>query len=736
MQKKGEVSMHKYGGKEYSYTQKRLSIFSFVALMLLAVTIGVTLAFFFNSDFASSLLKMSGRVKITAVGKGKGYNSIEDTDTCNLVINLQDGYEVLIPGMEIEAYANVKVHKSTTMPLIRAKFSLELYDENGVAYNPIADSDNIVGDLEYQLNNCIESLGNWYKHIDNYYYYVGDNEISTPASNTKLKEVDATTSDTIVHFINSPIKFPTFVSSNYSAFGVKMIVTFQAIQNYIPDDAGQKIDNTITNSLKIFSSIFDAKYPPTPLTYFDVKVINGKNVLSKKVGVTLPETLVLPSEDANGNKITAIDNTFKGDKNIKKIIVPSSYTTISDNAFEGSSLTSIDLSNSQIEKISKAAFKDCGSLTSVKLPESLKSIEYDAFTNSSITSIVLPESLETLTSRSIYLTKLTYIYIPKNVSSIDYLAFNCQSIKMIVVDEKNQHYKDDNKLALLTKDGKEFLYFASGHITTEYHVPNGVETLGGYAFHMCVIDNLYLPSSFASFASDTVFGASSNFKYIYVDSANRNFKSIANNTLLVSYDGKIAYKYASNNPQKSFVVPDSVETFQNSVFDNLILTEITLGKNVKSYANLYFTNSYGLRYIYVDENNTSLKSVNNNTLLSKDGKTLYRVCHIDDEKYIIPDTVEKTNPYSLYYISSSAKISVEIPSSVKVIADSSFRCNFVSDVVFKGTTPPAISSGSFYRINLFPDFKIYVPDSAVNAYKSASIFSNYADRIYPVSQKN
>ena len=122
--------------------------------------------------------------------------------------------------------------------------------------------------------------------------------------------------------------------------------------------------------------------------------------------------------------------------------------------------------------------------------------------------------------------------------------------------------------------------------------------------------------------------------------------------------------------------------------------------------------------------------------LSKDGKTLYRVCHIDDEKYIIPDTVEKTNPYSLYYISSSAKISVEIPSSVKVIADSSFRCNFVSDVVFKGTTPPAISSGSFYRINLFPDFKIYVPDSAVNAYKSASIFSNYADRIYPVSQKN
>lgn len=703
--------------------------------MLLAVTIGVTLAFFFNSDFASSLLKMSGRVKITAVGKGKEYNSIEDTDTCNLVINLQDGYKVLIPGMEIEAYANVKVHKSTTKPLIRAKFSLELYDKNGVAYNPIADSDNIVGDLEYQLNNCIESLGDWYKHIDNYYYYVGENEISTPASNTILKEVDATTGDTIVHFINSPIKFPTFVSSNYSAFGVKMIVTFQAIQNYIPDDAGQKIDNTITNSLKIFSSIFDAKYPPTSLDYFDVKVINGKYTLSKKAGVTLPETLVLPTEDANGNKITAIDDTFKGDKNIKNLIIPSSYTTISENAFEGSSLTSIDLSNSQIDEISRCAFKNCGSLTSVKLPERLNCIDTDAFTNSSITSIVLPDSLETLSVMAIYLTKLSYIYIPKNVSSIGYLALNCYSLKTIVVDEDNQYYKDDNKLALLTKDGKEFLYFASGNIITEYHVPDGVETLCGYSFHMCKIDNLYLPSSFKTLSSTTVFGANALFKNIYVDSANTKFKSIANNTLLVSYDGKTAYKYASKNPQKSFVIPDSVEIIKELVFDDLSLTEITIGKNVKSSSSLSFTNTESLRYIYVDENNTSLKSVNNNTLLSKDGKTLYRVGHIDDNKYTIPDNVETLNDYSLNYISYT-KISIEIPSSVKNIKNSVFRCHYTSDVVFKGTTPPTITARTFSSISSYPNFKIYVPDSAVSTYKSASIFSNYADRIYPVSQKN
>lgn len=726
-----------YRGGYTSNRKNKKGIILYIISIFMAVLIGLTLAFFANSDFATSLLGMSGRVKITAVGRGDTYQSIEDKDgISNMLIYLQDGYQVLIPGMEIDAQVNVKVHKSTTKPLIRAKFSLELYDNNGVAYNPIADSDNIVGDLEYQLNNCIESLGDWYKHTDNYYYYVGDNEISTPASNTILKEVDATTSDTIVHFINSPIKFPTFVSSNYSTFGVKMIVTFQAIQNYIPDDAGQKIDNTITNSLKIFSSIFDAKYPPTPLTYFDVKVINGKNILSKKEGVTLPETLVLPTEDANGNKITAIDDTFKGDTNIKSLIVPSSYTTISENAFEGSSLTSIDLSNSQIETISKSAFKDCGSLTSVKLPETLKMIDSDAFTNAQITSLILPTSLETLSQNAIYLTKLTSIDIPKNVSSIGNPALNCKSIKMIVVDEDNQYYKDDNKIALLTKDGKKFLYFASGNRKiNEYHVPEGVESLENYSFHLCYINQLYLPSSLKTLNKYS-FGAMSLFKKIFVDDNNSNFKAVENNTLLISSDGKIAYKYASRNSSTSFVVPDSVEILWGTSFDGLALTNITLGKNVKSdNSSLSFTNSDSLKNIYIDANNTSIKVINDNTLLSKDGKILYRVCRIDDDKYTIPDNVETINAYSFFYIGTKTK-SIEFPSSVKKLENVCMSTNYLSYVIFDGTTPPTIGERSFENIDSYKNFKIYVPDSAVNTYKTSGNFVAIADRIYPVSQKS
>ena len=63
---------------------------------------------------------------------------------------------------------------------------------------------------------------------------------------------------------------------------------------------------------------------------------------------------------------------------------------------------------------------------------------------------------------------------------------------MIVVDEKNQHYKDDNKLALLTKDGKEFLYFASGHIATEYRVPDGaVNAYKASGNFVAIADRIY-----------------------------------------------------------------------------------------------------------------------------------------------------------------------------------------------------------------------------------------------------
>lgn len=58
------------------------------------------------------------------------------------------------------------------------------------------------------------------------------------------------------------------------------------------------------------------------------------------------------------------------------------------------------------------------------------------------------------------------------------------------------------------------------------------------------------------------------------------------------------------------------------------------------------------------------------------------------------------------------------------------NCTSLQSVTFTATTPPTISSAMFQNSNV--TFKIYVPAESVGAYKAATVFSQYASRIYPI----
>jgi len=137
--------------------------------ILLSVGVGLTLAFFFDGDYASQDVKMSGQVLIEAVGAGNV--TIEDTHKSNLVINLDHDYPVLIPGMPITMPANCKVYQSTTMPLLRAKLDINLLNPLTPEDNP--DEMHVVQDLYTQLYTEITS-NKWHLHTDSYFYYVGN----------------------------------------------------------------------------------------------------------------------------------------------------------------------------------------------------------------------------------------------------------------------------------------------------------------------------------------------------------------------------------------------------------------------------------------------------------------------------------------------------------------------------------------------------------------------------------
>ena len=54
--------------------------------------------------------------------------------------------------------------------------------------------------------------------------------------------------------IDDEIQFLEDIDSTYSGYGVKIIIRFEAIQNFIPNKDGYQLDNTIENSKLIFDN--------------------------------------------------------------------------------------------------------------------------------------------------------------------------------------------------------------------------------------------------------------------------------------------------------------------------------------------------------------------------------------------------------------------------------------------------------------------------------------------------
>lgn len=75
---------------------------------------------------------------------------------------------------------------------------------------------------------------------------------------------------------------------------------------------------------------------------------------------------------------------------------------------------------------------------------------------------------------------------------------------------------------------------------------------------------------------------------------------------------------------------------------------------------------------------------------------------------------------------------VEIPSVTTSIGYSFHGCAYLTEVIVHAVAPPTLTSGAFS--NAHSSMTIYVPDESVEAYKTASNWSTFADKMKPLSQ--
>ena len=99
---------------------------------------------------------------------------------------------------------------------------------------------------------------------------------------------------------------------------------------------------------------------------------------------------------------------------------------------------------------------------------------------------------------------------------------------------------------------------------------------------------------------------------------------------------------------------------------------------------------------------------------------------------VIPNSVTTIDNYAFSRWESNNHPLV-IPNSVTTIGFGVFEFwKIVPYIEMKRTTPPTINIDTFNHQN---DAPIYVPDASLNAYKTATNWVNYANRIFPVSEK-
>lgn len=349
------------------------------------------------------------------------------------------------------------------------------------------------------------------------------------------------------------------------------------------------------------------------------------------------------------------------------------------------------------------------------LPRTCNQLNNYALNSTSLNFLNIPDEIKLLPNSSLasnaYLSKV----IATNITTIIESAFSYDTyLNSVVIPKK------------VTTIGNSAFAYCYG--LDSAHIPDGVKTIGNGAFYHCRnLISAIIPGTVKTINDETFRNCSSLTSIIirpgvtiigdYVFSQCSSLDSI-DIPEGVTKIGNSAFSFCYN--LTSAAIPEEVQAIGDSAFlecRSLISAIIPAG--VETIRNNTFSTCHSLASVTIPE---SVKTI---------GSNAFWACRKLTSLYI-PDSVTVIGREMCYYCTSLE--TVVLPAGVATIPERSFyECSALKTLIIKAATPPTIGANAFYHTTIQ---EIYVPDTSIEAYKTATGWSEYAIIIKGISEMN